>query len=195
MISEDAALRKLLRQVMFDEGVVMSRKIQDAVDEQEKFRMYYEYREAVSKIPSHRMLAIRRGEAENVLLFLIELEPLRATSLLRQKILRTTGDWTPQLELAIDDSWQRLLNSSIQTEIRLELKKRSDTEAINVFRDQSAESASRSSGGTDWTYLVSIPASAPAARSPSSMRRASFSSTPSSIRISRRMTLPARAAR
>ncbi len=72
MISEDAALRKLLRQVMFDEGVVMSRKIQDAVDEQEKFRMYYEYREAVSKIPSHRMLAIRRGEAENVLLFLIE---------------------------------------------------------------------------------------------------------------------------
>jgi protein Tex len=134
-ISEDASLRKLLRQVMFDEGAVVSRKIQDAVDEQEKFRMYYDYREAVSKIPSHRMLAIRRGEAENVLIFLIELEPARATSLLRQRILRTAGDWTPQLEVAIDDSWQRLLNSSIQTEIRLELKKRSDAEAINVFRE------------------------------------------------------------
>jgi protein Tex len=134
IISEHADIRKTLRQVMFDEGVVVSRKIQDAADEQEKFRMYYDYREAVSKIPSHRMLAIRRGETDSVLLFLIELEPLRATSLLRQKILRAPGDWRPQLELAIDDSWQRLLNSSIQTEIRLELKKRSDTEAINVFR-------------------------------------------------------------
>jgi uncharacterized protein len=135
MISEDADLRKILRQLMFDEGMVVSRKIPDAADEQEKFRMYYDYRESVSKIPSHRMLAVRRGEAENVLYFLIELEAPRAIGLLRNRILRERGDWTPHLELAIDDCWQRLLNSSIQTEIRLELKKRSDTEAISVFRD------------------------------------------------------------
>lgn len=134
-ISEDAALRKLLRQLMFDEGVVISRKAIDAVDAQEKFRMYYEYREPVKTIPSHRMLAIRRGESENVLYFLIELEAPRAIALMRSHILRNHGDWTPQLELAIDDAWQRLLNSSIQGEIRLELKKRSDTEAIHVFRD------------------------------------------------------------
>jgi uncharacterized protein len=120
---------------MFDEGAVVSRKVTDAVDEQEKFKMYYEYREPVKTIPSHRMLAIRRGESEDVLFFLIELEPLRATGVLRAQVLRAAGDWTPQLELAIDDAWQRLLNSSIQTEIRLELKKRSDTEAIKVFRE------------------------------------------------------------
>lgn len=135
MISEDADLRKALRQLMFDEGFVVSRKVTDAVDEQEKFKMYYDYREPVKTIPSHRMLAIRRGESENVLYFLIELEPLRAATVLRSHILRHSGDWTPQLELAIDDSWQRLLNTSIQGEIRLELKKRSDTEAIQVFRD------------------------------------------------------------
>ena len=135
MISEDADLRKALRQMMFEQGVVVSHKVADAADEQEKFKMYYEYREPVKAIPSHRMLAIRRGESEGVLYFLIELEPLQAVSLLKARILRQQGDWTPQLELAIEDSWQRLLNSSIQAEIRVEVKQRSDGEAIQVFRD------------------------------------------------------------
>ncbi len=135
IISEDADLRKALRHLMFEEGVIVSRKAVDAVDEQEKFKMYYEYREVVKTIPSHRMLAIRRGEAESILYFLIELDPLRAASLLRSRILRKQGDWTAQLDLAIEDSWKRLLNPSIQGEIRLELKKRSDTDAIQVFRD------------------------------------------------------------
>ena len=135
MISEDAELRKALRQMVFDEGIVTSRKALNAVDEQDKFKMYYEYREPVKTIPSHRMLAIRRGESEKVLYFLIESDPLRALAILRSRMLRGSGDWTPQLELAIDDAWSRLLNSSIQTEIRLELKQRSDTGAIQVFRD------------------------------------------------------------
>jgi len=134
-ISEDADLRKALRQLVFDEGIVVSRKAMDAVDEQEKFKMYYEYTEPVKTIPSHRMLAIRRGEGENVLYFLIEVEPERAVGIIQKHVLRERGDWTRQLELAIDDAWKRLLNSSIQGEIRLELKKRSDTEAIKVFRD------------------------------------------------------------
>jgi protein Tex len=134
-ISEDADLRKALRRLMFDEGIITSRKATDAVDEQEKFKMYYDYREPVKTIPSHRMLAIRRGETENVLFFLMELEPQRAVDTLRSRILRATGDWTAQLMLAIEDAWQRLLNSSIQGEIRLELKKRSDADAIAVFRD------------------------------------------------------------
>ena len=134
-ISEDADLRKLLRQWVFDEGVVTSKKATDAVDEQEKFKMYYDYREPVKTIPSHRMLAIRRGESENVLYFLIETDAERATSMLRSRVLCAKGDWTPHLEQAIDDSWARLLNSSIQAEIRLELKRRSDLEAIQVFRE------------------------------------------------------------
>jgi len=135
MISEDADLRKAMRKLMLEEGVVVSHKVADAVDEQEKFKMYYDYREPVKAIPSHRMLAIRRGESEGVLNFLIELEPLHAVSILKTRILRAPGDWTPQLELAIEDSWQRLLNSSIQAEIRLEVKQRSDGDAIQVFRD------------------------------------------------------------
>jgi uncharacterized protein len=134
-ISEDADLRKALRQLVFDEGIVVSRKVMDAVDEQEKFKMYYEYKEPVKTIPSHRMLAIRRGEGESVLYFLIEVEPERAIAIMQKHVLRARGDWTPQLELAIDDAWKRLLNASIQGEIRLELKRRSDTEAIRVFRD------------------------------------------------------------
>jgi uncharacterized protein len=135
MISENADLRKALRQLMFEEGVVVSHKATDAVDEQEKFKMYYEYREAAKAIPSHRMLALRRGESEGVLRVLIEVEPQHAVAMLKTRILRAPGDWTPQLELAIEDSWQRLLNTSIQGEIRLELKQRSDREAIQVFRD------------------------------------------------------------
>jgi uncharacterized protein len=134
-ISEDADLRKALRQFVFDEGVVVSRKMMDAVDEQGKYKMYYEYKEPAKTIPSHRMLAIRRGESENVLYFLIEVESERAVAIMQRHILRQQGDWTKHLDLAIDDAWKRLLNSSIQGEIRLELKRRSDTEAIQVFRD------------------------------------------------------------
>jgi uncharacterized protein len=134
-ISENADLRKTLRQLVFDEGVVVSHRTVDALDEQDKFKMYYEYKEPAKTIPSHRMLAIRRGESENILYFLIEIEQERAIALMRRHVLGQKGDWTPQLELAIDDAWKRLLNSSIQGEIRLELKRRSDTDAIQVFRD------------------------------------------------------------
>ena len=135
MISEDAEIRKAARHLMFEEGTIVSRKVFDAKDEQEKFRMYYEYREPVKTIPSHRMLAIRRGEAENVLYWLIELDEARVFALLRSHILRAQGDWTPQLNLAVEDCWKRLLNASIQGELRLELKRRSDTDAIQVFRE------------------------------------------------------------
>ena len=134
-ISEDADLRKALRQLLFDEGTVISRKVTDAVDEQDKFKMYYEYSEPVKTIPSHRMLAIRRGESENVLYFLLEIENERALAVMRSHLLKQAGDWTVQLNLAIEDAWKRLLNASIQGEIRLELKRRSDAEAIGVFRD------------------------------------------------------------
>jgi uncharacterized protein len=135
MINESADFRKTLRQMMFHEGTVVSRKSSGALDEQQKFQMYYDYREPVPKIPSHRMLAIRRGESEKILHFLIELDEARPVEYLRGQILKRAGDWTPHLELAIADAYKRLLNSSIQTEIRLELKDRSDAEAIRVFRE------------------------------------------------------------
>ncbi len=134
-ISDNADIRKLLRAAMFDEGVIVCKKAADAVDEQQKFKMYYDYREPVKQIPSHRMLAIRRGEAETVLYFLIELDPQRPLDLIRRKIHKQPGDWTPHLNLAAEDAWKRLLSSSITGEVRLELKQRADADAIQVFRE------------------------------------------------------------
>ncbi len=134
-ISDNADIRKPLRHAMFEEGVIVSKKAADAVDEQQKFKMYYDYREPVKHIPSHRMLAIRRGETENVLYFVIELDPQRPLDLIKSKIHKQPGDWTPQLNLAAEDAWKRLLNSSITSEVRLELKQRADADAIQVFRE------------------------------------------------------------
>jgi uncharacterized protein len=134
-ISDDADIRKLLRQTMYEEGVIVSQKVADAVDAESKFQMYYDYREPVKQIPSHRMLAIRRGEAENVLYFVIEIDSQRPIALIKSRIHKQPGDWTPQLDLAAEDAWKRLLNSSITTDIRLELKKRADEDAIAVFRE------------------------------------------------------------
>jgi uncharacterized protein len=135
MISEDAQVRRSVRSLMFEQGMIVSHKSFDAKDEQEKFKMYYEYRELVKTIPSHRMLAIRRGETENVLYWLIETDESQVLSRIRSYVHRNEGDWTPQLNLVVEDCWKRLLNSSIQGELRLELKRRSDTDAIDVFRE------------------------------------------------------------
>jgi protein Tex len=81
------------------------------------------------------MLAIRRGAKEGVLMFEIELDREKPVLYLKNKTIREPGDWTPHLELAAEDAYDRLMNPSIQTEVRLELKDRSDEEAIRVFRD------------------------------------------------------------
>lgn len=134
-ISENADFRKALREMMMDSGLVVSRKLESAQDPEEKFKLYYDSREPAKTIPSHRMLAIRRGESENILFFLIEMDNAAATAHLSSKIHQAQGEWTPHLHLAIEDCWKRLLNTSIQTDIRIELKRRADEEAIKVFRE------------------------------------------------------------
>jgi uncharacterized protein len=133
--SENAEYRAYLRQLMLSEGMVVSRAVEGANDPEGKFKMYFEYSEPASKIPSHRMLAIRRGSNENILYFQIELDALKPVAYLKSRVICAAGDWVPQLELAAEDCWKRLLNLSIQTEVRLELKQRSDAEAIRVFRE------------------------------------------------------------
>jgi protein Tex len=134
-ISENADFRKAVRQMMLDSGTVVSRMIDPAKDPEGKYQMYADYKEPASKIPSHRMLAIRRGAKEEALSFEIELERMGPLTYLRRKVLKAEGEWIPHLEEAIEDSYDRLLNPSIQTEVRLELKDRSDEEAIRVFKD------------------------------------------------------------
>lgn len=137
MISETAEFRKGLRAMLLNEGVIESRKVDgvEAKDEQGKFAMYYEFREPANKIPSHRMLAIRRGETEGVLYFTIDLDRERPIGWLKSKVLKAPGDWTIQLEMATQDAWKRLLSLSIESEVRAELKAKADLEAIKVFRE------------------------------------------------------------
>jgi uncharacterized protein len=134
-VSEKAEFRKGVRGMMMTDGIVSARAIEGAEDPEGKFKMYAEYSEPVAKIPSHRMLAIRRGAKEGVLAFEIELEREKPLAWLRGQVVRAPGEWTPHLEAAVEDSYDRLLNPSIQTEVRLELKDRSDEEAIKVFRE------------------------------------------------------------
>jgi protein Tex len=134
-ISETAEIRAGLRQRMLSDGMVNSRKIEDANDPEGKFKMYYEYSESAAKIPSHRMLAIRRGSEENILYFQIELPSEWSVNYIKSQVIKRPGDWLTQLEQAAEDAWKRLLNLSIQTEVRLVLKERSDAEAIRVFRE------------------------------------------------------------
>ncbi len=134
-VSEVPEFRKAIRQMMMDEGIVVSQAIEGAEDPEGKFKMYADYREPVSKIPSHRMLAIRRGAQENVLRFEIELDAARPVAHLKSKVVHAPGDWVPHLHEAVEDAYERLINPSIQTEVRLELKERSDEEAIRVFRE------------------------------------------------------------
>ena len=134
-IAENAELRKGIRRMMAEKGVVASRAIAGVEDTERKYQMYADYREPAARIPSHRMLALRRGANEGFLTFEIELDPAQPVAWLKSRVLRARGDWTPHLEQAVDDSYGRLLNPSIQTEVRLELKDRSDQEAIRVFRE------------------------------------------------------------
>ena len=134
-ISENAEFRKAVRAMMLAEGIVASRAIEGAADPEGKFQMYAQYSEPASKIPSHRMLAIRRGAKEGILAFEIELEKEKPLAMLRPRVIHTSGEWVEHLDLALEDSYERLLNPSIQTEVRLELKDRSDEEAIKVFRE------------------------------------------------------------
>jgi uncharacterized protein len=134
-VSENADFRKIIRQFMMDGGRVVCKAIEGVEDPEGKYKMYADYREPAAKIPSHRMLAIRRGAKEGFLTFEIELDREKPTTALKNKTIREPGDWVPHLELAVEDAYDRLINPSIQTEVRLELKDRSDEEAIKVFRE------------------------------------------------------------
>src|SRR4051794_1460677 len=107
-ISENANFRKATRVMMMTEGRVTSRAIEGVADPEGKFQMYANYTEPASKIPSHRMLAIRRGAKEGVLTFEIDLEKAQPLNWLRSQIVRAPGEWVPQLEEAIEDSYERL---------------------------------------------------------------------------------------
>ncbi|MHC1766410.1 MAG: Tex family protein [Verrucomicrobiia bacterium] len=134
-ISEDAAARTRMRELYRRQGVVRSRVIFGKEEEGAKFKDYFEWSEPVASIPSHRLLAIRRGEEEKVLMLRIHPPEEDALALLEPMFVTGKGLAADQVRLAAQDSYKRLLGPAMETELRLETKKRADEAAIRVFAD------------------------------------------------------------
>ena len=133
-VSENPEIRKTLRQMTLQEAVVVSKVAKGKAEQKTKYDMYYDFREPVAKIPSHRVLAIRRGVKEQILTSTIEMDGEKALSLISGQVIKDPHmPFAPFLEIALKDSYERLLNPGIQTEVRAVLKERSDSEAIKVF--------------------------------------------------------------
>ncbi len=138
-ISDDALARTHLRELYHSDGVVRSKVISDKAEVGAKYKDYFDWTEPVSAIPSHRMLAIRRGETEGALIVRINPPEEKALSLLEPLFAKGKGPAAGHVRLAVQDSYKRLLGPAIEVELRLESKKRADTEAIRVFADNLRE--------------------------------------------------------
>jgi uncharacterized protein len=136
-ISEDGQARNKARQ-LFTEGAILSSKILSSKKEDEeaqKYRDYFEFSEPLSESPSHRILAIRRGEKEGFLVMDISIDRERAVEELQRIFLKASNATTPEMKKAIEDAFDRLLKSSIENEFRLQSKNKADEEAIHVFAE------------------------------------------------------------
>ncbi|HUQ66446.1 MAG TPA: Tex family protein [Flavitalea sp.] len=136
-ISENEQARNAVRQ-LFAAGAIVSSKVlksKKEAEEAQKYRDYFEFSEALKACPSHRMLAIRRGEKEGFLSMDIMIAEEQAKSDLKKVFVRKNNSCGAQVSSAIDDSYDRLLKSSIENEFRLQAKNAADEEAIRVFAE------------------------------------------------------------
>jgi protein Tex len=131
-IAEDAAIRGFIRDLTRERGMLESRAARGKENEVSKFQDYYAFAEPVRSIPSHRVLAIRRGEAEAFLSVRIVAPEDEILAGLRQKYVAGSAA-REQMELAVVDAYRRLLAPSIEVELRMELKTQADEAAIAVF--------------------------------------------------------------
>jgi len=139
IISEDSIVRENIRELFKKTGIVKSRVIKGKEDEGEKFEDYFEWEEKLMTCPSHRMLAMRRGEKEDVLILDITVDTDDALAIIEKKIITSRGEAAHQIKEAIEDGYKRLLQPSIEAEMRLLTKHQADEKAIVVFADNLKE--------------------------------------------------------
>jgi protein Tex len=132
-LSEDAEMRGMVRDLSREEGIFASKLLGEGLDPAGKFNMYYDYREALKSIPSHRMLAMRRGEKESVLRLVLEAPEEEILGRLRRRLVKGQSIFRGILESVAADAYHRLIAPSIEVELRLEAKTRADEGAIEVF--------------------------------------------------------------
>jgi uncharacterized protein len=131
-VAEDAEVRGFVRTVTREKGAVRSTAALGKENEVSKFQDYYDFRAPLGDMPSHRVLAVRRGEAEGFLVWTIEAPVEEIQAGLQRRIVAGRAA-TQQLTLVVQDAYKRLLAPSIEVELRLELKTRADEEAIVIF--------------------------------------------------------------
>jgi protein Tex len=134
-VSEDAAARSKMRDFYRRKASVRAKVISGKELEGAKFKDYFDWNEPASTIPSHRLLAIRRGEEEKVLIFRVTPPDEEALALLEPLFVSAQGPAANQVRLAVHDSYKRLLGPAMETELRLETRKKADESAIRVFAD------------------------------------------------------------
>jgi uncharacterized protein len=132
-VNEDQPARTQLRQLYFSRAVIHSRVSHGKETTGVKYRDYFDWQEPALTAPSHRILAMRRGEKEDILNLSIVPPEDEAIKILEDLFVKTDGEDSAQVKLAVHDSYKRLLSRSMETEIRLATKERADMEAINVF--------------------------------------------------------------
>ncbi|GIV27666.1 MAG: RNA-binding transcriptional accessory protein [Bacteroidia bacterium] len=149
VINENAEIRSDLRKAFEEEAVLTSRVIKSKEESGIKYKDYYNWSEPLMKCPSHRMLAMRRGEKEDVLYLDISIDEELAYSIIRKYLIKNKNHPTnEQLELALQDAYKRLLHPSLETEFRILTKEKADVEAIKVFANNLRELLLQSPLGT-----------------------------------------------
>lgn len=132
-VNEDADNRQAVRTMFARTGLLKSTVAKDKEEAGAKYRDYFDWQEPVAKVPSHRMLAMLRGEAEGFLKLTIRPPEEDALAFLHRRFVKGDSPAARLVAEAVDDSYKRLLAPSIETDIRKEAKERSDNEAVRVF--------------------------------------------------------------
>jgi|CXWL01.1.fsa_nt_gi uncharacterized protein len=132
-VAEDAPARARLREVFFSKGEFHSKVITGKEAEGAKFKDYFDWKEPALKSPSHRVLAMRRGESEGFLYMRVEVSEDDTIPMLQGLFAKGTGLCAAQVRLAVEDAYRRLMSLSMETEVRLDTKKAADRDAIAVF--------------------------------------------------------------
>jgi len=135
-VNENAQVREKMRKLFLEEGTFASRVIPGKENEAIKYKDYFDWSEPIKTAPSHRVLAMRRGEKELFLMLDSCPEEGSAVSLMERQVLENAANTSvDQVKLAIKDCYKRLLKPSMETEVRLLTKKKADEEAIKVFAE------------------------------------------------------------
>ncbi len=132
-ICENITIRARLRNTFRQHSTITTKRIKDKVDEEEKYRIYYDAHEKLARAPSHRVLAMLRGEEEGILRLTIAPDEQRTLESLKKWLIHGNTNCAQQMWMAATDAYKRLLQPQLETEMRNFYKEKADTEAISVF--------------------------------------------------------------